>query len=168
MRFFYKLSRFSGGEYVVVRLEYEDSYGVGAVIPDRSKGQNYKTVMGAVEEYRYVVETSRPEHFPFLSSRLEKHFPGHPEVRFAISCAATELFARLSNLTVSELLMVSDLEDPPESECEDPVVPEELGGVVETLSLPLKDCLLIRSYPNGEMSEILRALGRYFKRVMRR
>ena len=168
MRFFYRLERFDGGEYVVLELEEGSSRASGAIVPDRNLGQNYKIVMGAIEEYRRVVEMSKPEHFAVISKRLESHFPGHSNVRFAISSAMTELFAKMSGLSVRELLMANDLKEPTEvKSCPSPVVPELLGGVFEVLSLESRRCILLRRYPKGEMESVLDALSMYFEEVLR-
>ena len=168
MRFFYRLERFDGGEYVVLELEEGSSRASGAIVPDRNLGQNYKIVMGAIEEYRRVVEVSRPEHFAVISRRLDLHFPGHSNVRFAISSAMTELFAKVSGLSVRELLMTDGLKKPTEvKNCPNPVVPEFLGGVFEVISLESKRCVLLRRYPNGEMEDVLDALSMYFEEMIR-
>ena len=166
MKFFYQLERYEFGEYVVVRVEEDGFSGIGAVIPDRKKGENYKTVMGAIEEYRHFVEMSFSHHFPVISQRLLKHFPNHPEVTFAVSAAFFDLYARKNDISIEDLLMCQNLQKPVylENWHGDMVVPEELGGVMEVLSIPRKEkvALLIRDYPNGEMKEILYQLTRYF------
>jgi len=166
MKFFYQLERFEFGEYVVVKLEEDGFIGVGAVIPNRKKGENYKTIMGAIEEYRRFVEMSSSHHFAVISQRLLKHFPNHPEVTFAISAAYFELYAKKCQMSVAELLMCQNLPGPMHLENWDKniVIPEEIGGVVEVLTLPNKEktALFIRDYPNGEMKEVLYQLSRYF------
>ncbi len=166
MKFFYQLERYEEGEYVIVKLEENGHEGIGAVLPDRSKGQNYKTVMGAIEEYRSIVEQSKPWHFAALSQRLLKHFPGHPNVTFAISAAATELFSKLQGAAVEELLMCDGLQLPLHLENwnGEIVIPEEIGGVMEVLAIPEKrmKALLLRKYPKGEMEKLIFALSRYF------
>ncbi len=168
MKFFYRLERFQGGEYVVLEVEEGEHKGTGAVVPRREKGQNYKTIMGAIEEYRHVVESAKAENFAIISARLDVHFPGHPEVRFAISSAMVELYTKLAGLSVEELLMVNDLEEPKiVTECDDPLIPEEIGGVFEVLSFRDKSCMVLREYPNSEMRGVLRALSFYFNEVIR-
>ena len=166
MKFFYQLERFELGEYVIVRVEEDGFNGTGAVIPNRKKGENYKTVMGAIEEYRRFVEISSSHHFAVISQRLLKHFPNHPEVTFAISAAFFELYAKKNGISVEELLMCQNLQKPMHIENWNGkvVLPEEMGGITEVLSLPDKDktALLIKDYPNGEMKEILYQLARYF------
>ena len=166
MRFFYQLERYEEGEYVVVRLEEGVNIGIGAVLPERYRGENYKTIMGAIEEYRHIVETSKPEHFATISQRLLQHFPNHPKVTFAISAAATQLFAEISGMSIDELLLAEGLPKPLHLENWNgsTVIPEEMGGVLEVLAFPQKEkfALLVRNYPKGEMEEVLFTLSRYF------
>ncbi len=165
MKFFYNLRRFEGGEYVVLMLEEDGEIGTGAVIPEREEGENYKTVMGVVEEYRHVVEMAKPQQFASISLYLKEIFPNHPKVTFAISAAALELFSKLEGMSVEEVLSCSDLKKPIrlgnwEGET---LLAEKTGGVFETLSLASQNSALdIRKYPSGEMEEVLLNLSRYF------
>jgi hypothetical protein len=165
VKFFYNLERYEEGEYVVVMLEENDERGIGAIVPERSKGENYKTIMGVIEEYRHVVEKARPEHFSIISQRLEEEFPRHPKVTFAISAAAFELFAKLSGMSLRGLLMVNGLKGAVSlNEWNgDIVIPEETGGVIEAISLGAEDrALLLREYPRSEMEEVLKAISSYY------
>ena len=165
MKFFYNLERYEEGEYVVVTLEEDGKRGIGAIVPERKRGENYKIIMGVIEEYRHIVEMTKPEHFPILSQRLSKELPNHPKVTFAISAAAFELFAALKGTSVFELLMVEGLKGavPLYEWMGDVVVPEETGGVLEAISTGSEDkALLIREYPKGEMREILEAISSYY------
>ncbi len=163
MKFFYNLERFEGGEYVVVALEWEGKRGVGAVVPRKERGENYKTVMGAIEEYRHVVEKMRPEQFASISIRLAEEFPNHPSVTFAISAAALELFSKLNGFSIPELLMCERGSAPLYEWEGEVVVPEDVGGVFEVLSLASDErALVVREYPNGEMREVLAALSCHF------
>ncbi len=165
MKFFYNLERYENGEYVILTLEENGKVGIGAVIPERKKGENYKTIMGVVEEYRHTVESAKPEHFASISFKLKEDFPNHPKVTFAISAAATELFSKISKMRIEELLMCEGLRGAVmlTDWVGDIVVPEEIGGVFEVLSMASQDrALLLRRYPHDEMSNILHALSRYF------
>ena len=165
MKFFYNLERFEGGEYVVVMLEEDGKIGTGAIIPERKEGENYKTIMGVIEEYRHVVELAKPQQFASLSFNLRGVLPKHPKVTFAISAAALELFSKLENMRIEEILSCNGLKRPIrlgiwEGEV---LVAEKVGGVFEVLSLASQDLALsIRRYPRGEMEEVLLNLSRYF------
>ncbi len=165
MKFFYNLERYEEGEYVVIALEEDGKRGVGAVVPERKRGENYKIIMGVIEEYRHIVERAKPEQFSILSQRLSRELPNHPKVTFAVSAAAFELFASLNGMSVFELLMVEGLKGsvPLYEWMGDVVIPEETGGVLEAISMGSEDkALLIREYPKGEMKDILEAISSYY------
>ncbi len=165
MKFFYNLKRFEEGEYVVLMLEEGGKVGTGAVIPERREGENYKTVMGIVEEYRHVVETAKPQQFASISFYLRRVFPNHPKVTFAISAAALELFSKLEGMDIEEALSCHDLKKPIRLRNwkGEILLAEKTGGVFETLSLASQNSALsVRRYPNGEMEEVLLNLSRYF------
>ncbi len=166
MKFFYQLERYELGKYVKVILKEGEYEGIGAILPERNQGENYKVIMGVIEEYRHVVEKARPEHFGILSYKLKNVFPKHPKVSFAISVAAVELYCKLLGMNIYEFFFLENMHHPIhldnwEGEV---VVPELQGGVFEALSLSDKNekALYIRKYPKEEMKEVLHALSCYF------
>ncbi len=165
MKFFYNLERFEDGEYVVVMLEEDGKIGTGAIVPERKEGENYKTVMGVIEEYRHVVELAKPQQFASLSFSLREILPKHPKITFAISAAALELFSKLENMSISKILSCEGLKKPIRLRNwkGETLFAEKTGGVFETLSSSSQDLALsIRRYPKSEMEEVLLSLSRYF------
>ena len=165
MKFFYNLERFEEGEYVVVMLEEDGKVGTGAIVPEKREGENYKTVMGVIEEYRHIVELAKPYQFASISFKLRETFPRHPKVTFAISAAALELFSKLEGAEIEKILSCDDLKRPIRLRNwnGEILVAEKSGGIFETLSLASQNiALAIRRYPRGEMEEVLLNLSRYF------
>lgn len=166
MRFFYNIDRVDGYEYVVVKVQEEKSEnisGVGAILPIRKNGENYKTIMGVIEEYRSIVEHAKLEDVFIISDILSSHFPHHPNVVFAIQSAMVSLFSKKYKLDLNNLLG-SNIK-PKNEKCGELVFPEELGDVFLAkywTKFKNKDTNLtfvMTKYPKNEMEEVLSALS---------
>ncbi|ABR30249.1 hypothetical protein SU69_01985 [Thermosipho melanesiensis] len=166
MKFFYNLERTDFGEYITIEITDNKNSGIGAIVPERYKGENYKVIMGAIEEYRYVVEKATIKDTFSIPYMLEEHFPNHPKVIFAIDAAFKELYSKTYNIPLQKLLGRENIQ-----ECKvengEKIFPEEYGIIDLVKVLPLFDdyVFMLTKYPKGEMHEVLRALSTNFKHV---
>jgi len=103
MKFLYHLEEEENREYVVLKLVENELEGTGCIVPEKERGENYKVIMGAIEEYRKEVEKASIQDIFTLPERLESSFPNHPKVIFAITIATIELFSKLKNFPVEKL-----------------------------------------------------------------
>ncbi len=170
LKFFYNLDRVENYEYVVIKILDGDFSGHGAILPIRKKGENYKTIMGVIEEYRTIVEHSCTEDTFIISSVLNNHFPNHPKVVFAIQSAYFELYSKKYNIPLKKLL---GNPFPKKVEIDEPVgrviIPEEIGDLMAVKSLPYleKDdfTFMFIHYPKNEMFEVISVLSSNYKYV---
>uniref|UniRef100_A0A7C4GI26 Uncharacterized protein n=1 Tax=Fervidobacterium thailandense TaxID=1008305 RepID=A0A7C4GI26_9BACT len=167
MKFFYNISKVEDYEYIVLRLEEDGFSGIGAILPIRKKGENYKIFMGIIEEYRSLVEhTSTDEAFS-ITEKLNKHFPGHPKVTFAIQAAMISLFSKKHSIEIQKL--VGGLETPRNELCGERLFPEYVGDVLKLRCLAQDSSsnqtrtYVLTKYPKNEMDEVLSALSTNFK-----
>lgn len=170
MKFFYNLKKADFGEYVVIEITDDKNKGVGAIVPERKKGENYKTIMGAIEEYRYIVENASIEDAFEIPYMLEKHFPNHPKVIFAIDAAFKELFSRTYNIPLVKIFGQNNIQECIESENKsDYIFPEEYGFTDIVKALPMiyleNSTFILTKYPNNEMFDVLKALSTNYKFV---
>ncbi|MFN6991184.1 MAG: hypothetical protein ACK4MM_00535 [Fervidobacterium sp.] len=167
MKFFYNLEKVEGYEYVVLKVQDEKSNdsGVGAILPLRKKGENYKIFMGVIEEYRTIVEHSKLEDVFSICDVLTAHFPNHPKVVFAIQSAMISLFSKKYKLDLNSLLG-SNIK-PKNEKFGELVFPEELGDVfLSKYWAKFKNSYLtfvMTKYPKNEMEDILSALSTNYK-----
>ncbi|WP_249031066.1 hypothetical protein [Thermosipho africanus] len=169
LKFFYSLKKADFGEYVVIEITDDKNIGKGAIIPERSKGENYKTIMGAIEEYRYIVEKANIEDAFEIPYKLEKYFPNHPKVIFAIDAAFKELYSKTYNIPLVKLIGQENVQECKEPIEQEKVFPEEYGFIDIVKVLPkvyLEDStFVLTKYPEGEMFEVLKALSTNYKYV---
>ena len=162
MKFFYNLQRKDGYEYIVIRVEEGSSSGIGAVLPVRKNGENYKIFMGVIEEYRTIIEHAQCEDLFRISSVLESHFPNHPKVRFGIQVAILDLFTKKYAIDVNKLIGGS--KNSKNEKCGERFFPEYTGDVFHVKYIPeiIKDprqTFVLTKYPNNEMDHVLSALS---------
>lgn len=168
-RFFYRLERIDGYEYVVVELESSGFRGTGAVLPLRRNGENYKIFMGVIEEYRSLLEKACPEDAFQLPAKLNAHFPGHPKVIFALQSALLSVFCSKYDIHVSKIL--GGTETPTSERTSHVLIPEYVGDVMRVkYSSALQQnheqvTFVHTKYPRGEMDDVLSALSTNFKFV---
>ncbi|SHH55017.1 enolase-like domain-containing protein [Thermosipho atlanticus] len=169
MKFFYNLKRSEIGEYVVVEVTDDVNVGTGAIVPEKSRGENYKTIMGVIEEFRYTVELSTIEDAFCISEKLERIFPGHPKVVFAIDAAFKELYSKSKNISLKKLIGRDIQQECIENKSAKKVFPEYIGQIDVIKSLPKifdEDfTFVLTKYPNNEMWEVLKALSTNFEYV---
>jgi len=103
MRFLYNIEEREGVEYVVLKVIENGLEGKGCVVPERRRGENYKVIMGAIEEYRKEVEKASIQDIYVLPEKLEMSFPNHPKVIFAITMAMVELFSKMNDFPIEKL-----------------------------------------------------------------
>lgn len=167
MKFFYNIERVEGFEYIVVKVQENDLEGVGAILPIRKNGENYKIFMGVIEEYRTIVEKSKSEDVFVIPQVLQQHFPNHPKVVFAIHSAFLMLFSRKYKLDLGKIIGGSVI--PKNERCGERVFPEHLGdvffakyfSVVENSKLD--KTFVMTKYPKNEMDDVLSALSTNYK-----
>ncbi|MBT1247141.1 MULTISPECIES: hypothetical protein [unclassified Thermosipho (in: thermotogales)] len=166
MKFFYNLERSEFGEYVSIEVTDDQNSGIGAIVPERKKGENYKVIMGAIEEYRYIVEKASIEDTFNIAYSLSKHFPNHQKVIFAIDAAFKELYSKTYNIPLEKLLGQENIKQCKNSEGKK-IFPEEYGFVDLIKVLPQFDnyTFVLTKYPKGEMYEVLKALSTNYKYV---
>ncbi|MGQ9855166.1 MAG: hypothetical protein ACUVQF_00280 [Fervidobacterium sp.] len=168
MKFFYNLEKVENYEYVVVKVQESEHTGVGAILPIRRNGENYKIFMGAIEEYRTIVEKSKAEDVFIIPKILEKHFPKHPKVTFAIQAAFLELFCKKYKIELEKLL--GGLQSPKNEICGDLLYPEYFGDIFYVRYVPeieahINHTFVLVKYPHNEMDHILSALSTNYKNL---
>lgn len=167
MKFFYNIERVEGFEYIVVKVQENDLEGIGAILPIRKNGENYKIFMGVIEEYRTIVEKSKSEDAFVIPQTLQQHFPNHPKVIFAIQSAFLMVFVKKYKLDLGKVIGGNVI--PKNERCGERVFPEHLGdvflakylSVVENSSLD--KTFVMTKYPKNEMDDVLSALSTNYK-----
>ncbi|MEN3041884.1 MAG: hypothetical protein ABDH59_01035 [Fervidobacterium sp.] len=167
MKFFYNIERVDGFEYIVVKVQENGTEGMGAILPVRKSGENYKIFMGVIEEYRTVVERSKVEDAFIISQVLREHFPNHPKVVFAIQAAFLSLFCKKYNLDLGKLIGGNVV--PRNEKCGERIFPEYLGDVILARCINsingsnLDKTFVMTKYPKNEMDDVLSALSTNYK-----
>lgn len=167
MKFFYNIERAEGFEYIVVKVQENDLEGIGAILPIRKNGENYKIFMGVIEEYRTIVEKAKPEDSFVISQVLRQHFPNHPKVVFAIQSAFLMVFAKKYKLDLGKIIGGNVI--PKNERCGERVFPEQLGDVLfaKYFSIvensKLDKTFVMTKYPKNEMDDVLSALSTNYK-----
>ncbi|QTA38815.1 hypothetical protein JYK00_04725 [Thermosipho ferrireducens] len=164
MKFFYNLARSEFGEYVVVEVTDGNNSGLGAIFPEKVRGENYKTIMGAIEEYRPIVEKADYEDAFWIVDKLNLHFPDHPKVTFAIDAAFRELYSKISGISLEKLIGYPIVQEHKNLEkYKSKIYPEYLGSlnIVKDIPKIYEDnfIFVLTKYPHGEMWEVLKALS---------
>ncbi|MGC8819630.1 MAG: hypothetical protein ACP5PP_00765 [Fervidobacterium sp.] len=168
MKFFYNIERVEGYEYIIVKVEENNITSTGAVLPIRKNGENYKIVMGAIEEYRTIIERSKVEDAFIISQVLQNHFPNHTKVIFAIQSAMLLTFSKKYNIDINKLIGGTYV--PKNEKCGELVFPESLGDVFlakylnhMTQTKDSEKTFVMIKYPKNEMDEVLSALSTNYK-----
>lgn len=102
MRFLYNIERENDIEYVVLRVIENNLEGKGCIVPEKKRGENYKIILGVIEEYREKVEKASIQDVYVLPEKLEMFFPNHPKVIFAITVAIIELFSKIKDFPIEK------------------------------------------------------------------
>jgi len=169
MKFFYNLKRSDFGEYVVIEITEGLNSGIGAIFPERKRGENYKTIMGVIEEYRHIVESSTIEDTFCIAEKLERDFPGHPKVIFAIDAAFKELYSKTTKIPLTKLIGKNIQNECIENKDGKKLFPEYIGQIDVIKSLPKifeEDfTFVLTKYPENEMWGVLKALSTNFEYV---
>ncbi|MBO8161443.1 MAG: hypothetical protein H0Z24_07380 [Thermosipho sp. (in: Bacteria)] len=169
MKFFYNLKRSEFGEYVVIEITDDINKGIGAIMPERHRGENYKTIMGVIEEYRHIVEQSTVSDAFCISEKLERYFPNHPKIVFAIDAAFKELYSKAKGISLVKLIGREIQHEKIENKDSKKLYPEYIGHIDVIKSIPKifdEDfTFILTKYPDGEMWDVLKALATNFDYV---
>ncbi|MCD6551768.1 hypothetical protein [Thermotoga sp.] len=161
----YHLERWRNREIVRLELMEEGSRGISSIVPEKSLGENYKTVVAVLEEYEGFLKEAKSGQIFGLFEELEEYFPEHPKVLFSLSCAVLNLFSKRYGVSFEEMLDVPGRAVETVERSDVLVFPEVVGHVLRVAgflsamrSVGEKVCLVVREYPDPITNSILNLL----------